>query len=104
MPPRTHLLAAAVALPLAACGAFADVSETVAKGNQVAEELEAALGVEPFVGWNVSNGILTSVNVEFPRDAVAAHTVGELHQHVARAVGNHFPDPPGQLVVSIVQR
>jgi len=91
------LLCAAIG---AGCGVVADLAESQKKSEEFAVALEKELGVKPFVGWNINNGTLTNVNVNFPLEGVARLAAGELHAKVRTVVSRHFGKAPEQLIVS----
>jgi hypothetical protein len=93
------LLLAALA-GLVGCGMVSDLAETQKKSEGIAVALEKELGVKPLVGWNIHNGTLTHVNVNFPVEGVAKLSVGELDAKVRVVVTKHFEKAPEQLVVS----
>lgn len=96
---RSVLLLAATAT-LLGCGMVSDLAETQKKSDAIAVEIEKDLGVKPMVGWNIHNGTLTHVNVQFPVEGVAKLSVGELDAKVRAVVAKSFEKPPEQLVVS----
>jgi hypothetical protein len=85
---------------LTSCGMVSDMAEVQKKSEAISVALEKELGVKPFVGWNIHNGTLTNVNVNFPLDGVAKLTAGDLDAKVRAVVSQHFEKPPEQLVVS----
>src|SRR5205085_2097908 len=58
-------MVAALAAMIAGCGPVDTMKEGFAHSKAVSAELEKSLGLKSFVGFNWSNGSLTSVNVTF---------------------------------------
>lgn len=98
---RSLLLAMAAAM-LFGCGMVSDLAETQKKADAIAIALEKELGAKPMVGWNIHNGTLTHVNVQFPVEGVAKLPVGELDARVRAVVVKSFDKPPERLVVSTI--
>ena len=87
-------------IALTGCGIVSDMAETQKKSEAVAAALEKELGVKPLVGWNINNGSLTNLTVNFPAEPVEKLSVGELNARVRVVVNQQFERPPEQLVVS----
>ncbi len=98
------LLVSAAAGVLFGCGMVSDLAETQKKADAIALALAKEIGVKPVVGWNIHNGTLTHVNVQFPVEGVAKLPVGELDARVRAVVTKSFEKPPAQLVVSTFSR
>ncbi len=98
---KIHLcIVSAVAALLFGCGMASDVMETQKKSDAIASALEKEIGVKPHTAWELQNGTLAHINVQFPVDGVANLPIGELVSKVRTAVTTSFDKPPQQLVVS----
>ncbi|MEW8050960.1 MAG: hypothetical protein AB2792_10890 [Candidatus Thiodiazotropha sp.] len=84
---------------LAGCGVVDSMTEGFKHTQEVASELENAIGEKPFVGFNWSNGSLTNITVTFkgvPEDKGVKDII-ELARH---SVSRHFKQTPDQLIVA----
>ena len=54
-----------VLFSLSACNAYDTMTEGFKHSQDVAADIEEAVGSRPFVGFNWSNGSLASINVTF---------------------------------------
>ncbi len=98
---KIHLcIVSAVEALLFGCGMASDVMETQKKSDAIALALEKEVGVKPQIAWEIQNGTLAHINVQFPVDGVANLPIGELVSKVRTAVTTSFDKPPQQLVVS----
>lgn len=83
---------------LTGCGPIDSLKEGFAHSQAVSAELEKALGVRSFVGFNWNNGALTSVNVTFegiPPNVPLAEIVAKSQE----AITSQFKQKPEQVVV-----
>jgi hypothetical protein len=87
------------ALTLAACDAVNTVTEGSAHARAVESDLEKATGVKPRVGFNWSNGRLTSVTVQYP-GLVQSQPLGELAKTVRSSVAAQFKQTPENIVLA----
>ena len=87
------------ALTLAACDAVNTVTEGSAHARAVESDLEKATGVKPRVGFNWSNGRLTSVTVQYP-GIVESQRLGDLAKTVRSSVATQFKQTPETIVLA----
>ena len=88
-----------VALTLAACDAVNTVTEGFEHAKAIETDLEASTGVRPNVGFNWSNGRLTSVTVTYPR-LNESKPLPELAAAIRAAVTKEFKQKPEKIVVA----
>lgn len=97
---KVAAMAAWVAMvALSGCGPIDTMKEGFAHSKAVSAELEKTLGLKSQVGFNWSNGSLTSVSVNFqgaPTDATLAEVIAKSKA----AVAAEFKQTPRQLVVA----
>jgi hypothetical protein len=89
----------AFAASLAACDMFSTLTNGISYARAVENDLEAATGSKPQVGFNWRNGRLVTVTVTFPRlyDAKPLRDVAET---VRAAVGKEFKQTPEAIVLA----
>jgi hypothetical protein len=89
----------AFAASLAACDMFSTLTNGISYARAVENDLEAATGSKPQVGFNWRNGRLVTVTVTFPRlyDAKPLRDVAET---VRAAVGKEFKQTPEDIVLA----
>jgi len=90
---KTSLAAALVlgsALWVSSCEFVGDLEEMGKQTEAVAAALEKEVGVRPQIGWNMTNGSLVQVTVEFPSLPRADMSLGELQGAVAYAVKSNL--------------
>ncbi|HEV2957633.1 MAG TPA: hypothetical protein VGX95_16070 [Xanthobacteraceae bacterium] len=87
------------ALMLTACDAVNTMTEGVSHARAVESDLEKATGVKPRVGFNWSNGQLTSVTVQYP-GLVESPRLGELAKTVRSSVAAQFKQTPENVVLA----
>ena len=96
---RIRLLSLVVLIAaIAACDAVDTMKEGFAHSQAVSARLEKTVGLKPFVGFNWSNGSLTSVSVTFegmPKDASLSDIAAESRQ----AIAAEFKQAPKQIVI-----
>jgi len=86
-------------LALMACDAVDSLKSGLEHSQAVSAELEKSIGSKPLVGFNWSNGFLTSVTVTFdgvPKDK----SLVEISEASRSAVLKEFKQEPKQIVVS----
>jgi hypothetical protein len=95
---RPGLIAAFIVL-LAACGPIDSLKEGFAHSQAVSTRLEKSVGLKSFVGFNWSNGVLTSVNVTF--QGLPAQTgLSEIADKSKQAIVEEFKQAPRQVVIA----
>ena len=87
------------ALTLAACDAVNTVTEGSAHARAVESDLEKATGVKPRVGFNWSNGRLTSVTVQYPQ-LIESQRLDDLARTVRSSVATQFKQTPENIVLA----
>ncbi len=92
------LAMASIAVILAACGPYDTLKEGWAHSQAVSAKLEKTLGVKSFVGFNWSNGSLTSVNVTF-EGMPANMPLADIVEKSRQAISAEFKQVPAQVVV-----
>jgi len=81
------------------CGAVDSMTEGFEHKREVEADLEKALGQKPFVGFNWSNGSLTTVSVTFsgvPKNK----SIGEIVKLSRGSIAAHFKQKPTEIVVA----
>ncbi|HUI94995.1 MAG TPA: hypothetical protein VLX44_04515 [Xanthobacteraceae bacterium] len=86
-------------LSLAACDAVNTVTEGFNHAKAVETDLEGSTGVRPNVGFNWSNGRLTSVTVTYPR-LNESKPLPELAATIREAVTKEFKQKPERIVLA----
>lgn len=89
----------AVALSLASCGVADTLFDGFKHVSAVRNELAAATGMKPEVGFNWHNGRLNKVTVTFPR-LYSAKPLTALADTVRRAVTKEFKQSPDDIVLA----
>lgn len=84
---------------LSGCNAYDTMTEGFKHSQDVAADIENATGSRPFVGFNWSNGSLTSINVTFT-GIPAGKTVSELASVARQSIVARFKQEPKQLIIS----
>jgi hypothetical protein len=92
-----------LAAGLAACGVIDSLVDGLKYAKAVEADLEQETGSRPGVGFNWSNGRLTSVSVTFPR-LIETKPVHELADTVRRAVAKEFKQTPEDIVLAFSLR
>ena len=93
------LVTAALVLALAGCGAVDTMKEGFRHSQEVAADLEKAVGHKPFVGFNWHNGSLVNVTVSF--DGIPARKTNQEIAALARtSIAARFRQQPRQIVIS----
>ena len=81
------------------CDAFDSMTEGYKHTQDIASDIEKAIGSKPFVGFNWHNGSLTNVSVTFEGIPEGVSVPGIVT--LARSsVASHFKQEPDQVVVS----
>jgi len=88
-----------LALGLAACDAVNTMTEGFSHAKAVANDLEAATGVRPEVGFNWKNGRLVQVTVSYPR-LNEKKPLHELAETVRASVAKEFKQKPDNIVLA----
>ena len=84
------------ALALSGCGAISTLTHGFRQAEATAEDLQAALGSKPEVGFDWRNGLLTSVNVTFC-ERPAGKTLDEIAAAARAAVVREFEQRPTEI-------
>jgi hypothetical protein len=92
------LLAVILVLGLVGCDSINTLTEGFQHAKEVEMELESSVGMRPHVGFNWSNGSLTTVTVTFPR-IDNKRSLPELADTVREAVAKHFQQTPRDIVL-----
>jgi hypothetical protein len=96
---RRLLLLTFLVLMMGGCGVVGTMGEGFKHSQEVADDLEKAIGKKPFVGFNWNNGSLTNVTVTF--DGIpAGKTTEEIAGMSRSAVGARFKQEPQTIVIS----
>lgn len=90
-----------VVLFIASCGVVGTLTEMNEQTSKTADVLEESLGTRPQIGWNMTNGVLTDVNVYFENLDDHSVSVAELIEQVKTTVAENIKERPGVLVVSV---
>lgn len=90
-----------VVLFIASCGVVGTLTEMNEQTSKTADVLEESLGTRPQIGWNMTNGVLTDVNVYFENLDDYSVSVAELIEQVKTTVAENIKERPGVLVVSV---
>ncbi len=93
---KRALTMAVLALALSGCGAIATLTHGFHQAEATAEDLQAALGSKPEVGFDWRNGFLTSVNVTFSERPVGK-TLDEIAAATRAAVAKEFEQRPTEI-------
>ena len=88
-----------LAFALSACDAVATLKDGLQQAQAVEGDLAQSTGVKPRVGFNWSNGRLTSVTVLFPK-LYDSKPLGDLAVLVRAAVSKEFKQTPEAIVLS----
>jgi hypothetical protein len=88
-----------LAAGLAACGVIDTLVDGFKHAKAVETDLELETGSRPGVGFDWSNGRLTSVSVTFPR-LIEIKPVHELADAVRAAVAKEFKQTPENIVLA----
>jgi hypothetical protein len=84
------------ALALSGCGAISTLTHGFRQAEATAEDLQAALGLKPAVGFDWHNGVLTSVNVTFS-ERPTGKTLDEIAAAARAAVAKEFEQKPTEI-------
>jgi hypothetical protein len=96
---RNALTIIVLAAGLAGCGVADLISNGLQYASAVETDLKQAIGIEPKVGFNWSNGQFRSVTVTFQR-VYDEKPLRELAAMVRAAVGKEFKQMPDTIVLS----
>jgi hypothetical protein len=88
-----------LAISLAACGAVDTLVDGFKHVNAVRNDLAAATGMRPEVGFNWHNGRLNKVTVTFPR-LYRDKPLTELAETVRQTVTKEFKQAPDDIVLA----
>jgi len=88
-----------LAISLGACSAVDTLFDGFKHVNAVRNDLMAATGMKPEVGFNWHNGHLNKVTVTFPR-LYGDKSLTELAQTVRQAVAKEFKQAPDDIVLA----
>ena len=81
------------------CGAVDSMTDGFKHADEVAADLEKSIGQKPTVGFNWSNGSLTSVNVTFP-EVPEGKSLGEIVALSRGSIAAHFKQKPSQIFIA----
>ena len=96
---RALLLSMSLVTALSGCGAMDTLTDGLKHSREVEDDLETSVGSRPAVGFNWSNGSLTSVSITFegiPR-GVTTERISELSKD---SVAKRFKQDPRQVILS----
>ncbi len=96
-----RLMALALLLLIAGCDSVDTLRSGMENGNKVSADIEKAIGVGPFVGYNWRNGSLSNVSLTFqqaPRDLDWA----TLESAARQSIRKHFKQEPDAIVISFM--
>jgi hypothetical protein len=96
-----HLRVLLLASALTGCNAIDAVKDGMAHAQEVATDMEQAVGAKPTVGFNWINGDLSTVNITFA-DALPKMPVEQIVQLGRAAAARRFHQAPAHLVVSFM--
>jgi len=96
---RTSVLAIALAVSLAGCGSAENMSANFRQAQEVAADLESAVGSKPFVGFDWQNGSLGNVSVTF-EGIPASKSAQEIVGLAQRSIAQRFGQQPRQVILS----
>ena len=88
-----------LALTLASCGAVDTLFDGFQHVSDVGNDLKAATGMKPEVGFNWHNGRLNKVTVTFPR-LYRDKPLAELAETVRQTVTKEFKQAPDDIVLA----
>lgn len=95
---RTLVVFATIAA-LSGCSAVDTMKEGFTHAEEVSTDMEKAVGSRPFVGFNWSNGSLTSINITF--DGIPeGKSTPEIADLAKRSIASHFKQEPKRVVIS----
>ena len=89
---------------LMGCGFIEDMREMSKKMETVKQDFEQQTGLKPDIGWNITNGQLTDLNIVFSIDDVRDRTVSELEEASLPIIMKHFDQLPSVLNITIASR
>ena len=93
------LLLTFIVLMVTGCSAIDTMSEGFKHSQEVANDLEKAIGTKPFVGFNWNNGSLTNVTVIF-EGIPAGKTTEEIGVLSRSSISTRFKQQPQNIVIS----
>ena len=89
-----------IALAMAGCDVASSIKEGMEKSGSAATAIEKRAGTKPEIGFNIHNGNLTTVTVQFSTVPVAP--VPELERIVREEVKRAFQAEPSNLVIAFI--
>jgi len=96
---RSVALVLALAAVLAGCNAVDTMTEGFRHSQEVATDLEKAVGSKPLVGFNWSNGSLVNVSVNF-EGVPAGASLEQIARLSRQSVAARFEQAPDRIVIS----
>ncbi len=90
-----------IILFLSGCSLVRDFQDMIKQSDAASAMIDRELGSRPKIGWNVTNGILTEVNVQFDELADKDITIAELERTVKDSVEESMNGSPEILLVTI---
>lgn len=96
---RSIVLGLTLSAALVGCGAVDTLTEGLEQSQEVAADLERAVGIKPFVGFNWSNGSLVNVNVNF-EGIPSGKSAEQIAQLSRQSIATRFKQPPKHVVIS----
>jgi len=91
-------------LSLTTCGVVEDLQEMTKKQEEVKQDFEQQAGLKANIGWNITNGRLTEINVIFSMDDVLNRTVSELEKASWPIIKKHFDEDPEIFYITITRQ
>lgn len=98
---KALILALSLTLLLSGCNAFEDMAGFMEKQALVQKAIKDKYGWETMVGWNMHNGRLTQVTVNFDANQVRGETVASLEEAAKLGVATAFQSKPQVIYVQI---
>jgi hypothetical protein len=97
-----YLIPLFVVMLVSGCGIVEGMTETKGKTDKVAIQIEKDLGVKPFIGFNIHNGSLKQLTVNFGKDLDEKISIEEVGNTVSKAIANSLDDKPENTVITFV--
>ena len=90
---------------LTGCGVIEDVMEDMKKKQEgIQRDFEQQTGLKVNIGWDITNGQLTEVNVIFYIDDVRDRSVSELEKVCWPIIRKHFDQEPSAFLITITNQ
>ena len=95
------ILGLIIAGALVACETVEDMRDMRDTQEQLKALIKESIGVEPQVGFNISNGTLIDVSIALNADEVADRTIAELKRAARSAVKKTFDSKPRAIYIQL---